>query len=292
MGTLDNINTALTEALHKTVKAAFCHSNRVDFISQMCFWDDRRLSVEMREATLRFLALDDVGHWSCKIHKSFDVPNEVRQARPLLASLKPYTSLLDVEKNLEVPRFQKAMLAYIKILHQQLRQAGRALETDLYTTCLENRNSLSISHASSAALTYLSFHGGGKFKRHLICCTQNWRRKEKRSDYVFFQNEVVGSKKAEDAFGGRAVGHVLCLFEWKAASRVGKQERHSLALIDILLPLKPTVGKYKRGEEEQAYLKHHGMFMVEKPAGLAGRQVVDISCFRRAAHVVPTDVWA
>ncbi len=101
----------------------------------------------------------------------------------------------------------------------------------------------------------------------------------------------MGTKKAGDAFGGKAVGHVLCLFEWKAASRVGKQERHSLALIDIMLPLKPTVGKQKQGEVEQAYLKHHGMFMVEKLAGFAGRHVVDISCFRRAAHVVPTDVW-
>ncbi len=105
------------------------------------------------------------------------------------------------------------MLAYIKNLCQQSWQAGRALETDLYTTCLENPSSLSISPASSAALTFLSFQGGGKLKRHLIRCTQNWRKKDNRSDYVFFQNEVVGSKKADDAFGGKAVGHVLCLFE-------------------------------------------------------------------------------
>jgi hypothetical protein len=119
MGTLDNVNTALTEALHKTVKAAFRHSNKVDFILHMCFWDNWRLSVEMREATPQFLALDDVGHCSCKIHKSFDVLSEVRPAQPLLASLKPYTSLLDVEESLEVPRLQKAMLAYIKNLHEQ-----------------------------------------------------------------------------------------------------------------------------------------------------------------------------
>jgi hypothetical protein len=80
MGTLDNVNTALTEALHKTVKAAFRHSNRVDFIPHICFWDDRQLPVEMRKATLLFLASDDVGHWSCKIHKSLDVPSEVRPA--------------------------------------------------------------------------------------------------------------------------------------------------------------------------------------------------------------------
>jgi hypothetical protein len=59
-----------------------------------------------------------------------------------------------------------------------------------------------------------------------------------------------------------------------------------------MLPLKPTVGKHKRGEEEQVYLKHHGIFIVEKLVGSIGRQVIDISCFRRAAHIVPTDVWA
>ncbi len=32
------------------------------------------------------------------------------------------------------------------------------------------------------------------------------------------------------------------------------------------------------------------MFMVEKPLGLSGWQVVDISCFRRAAHVVPINI--
>jgi hypothetical protein len=41
MGTLDNVNTALTEALHKTVKAAFRYSNKVNFFPQMCFWDDQ-----------------------------------------------------------------------------------------------------------------------------------------------------------------------------------------------------------------------------------------------------------
>jgi hypothetical protein len=81
----------------------------------------------------------------------------------------------------------------------------------------------------------------------------------------------MGSKEAEDAFEDKAVGHVLCLFEWKAASRVGKMECHSLALIDIMLLLRPTVGKQRRGKTELAYLKHHGMFMVEKPAGIAGR---------------------
>jgi hypothetical protein len=100
----------------------------------------------------------------------------------------------------------------------------------------------------------------------------------------------VGSKKVENPFGGKAVGNVLCLFEWKAASRVRKLKQHSLALIDIMLPLRPTVGKQNQGEIEQAYLQHHGMFMVEKPVAMTGRQIIDISCFRRAAYIIPTDV--
>jgi hypothetical protein len=41
MGTLNHINTALTEALRKTIKAVFRHSNKEDFISQMCLSDDQ-----------------------------------------------------------------------------------------------------------------------------------------------------------------------------------------------------------------------------------------------------------
>jgi anti-sigma regulatory factor (Ser/Thr protein kinase) len=77
MGTLDNVNTALTEALHNTVKSAFRHSNKVDFVPQMCFWDNRRLSVEVREATLRFLAIEEKGRWGNKIQGAFDKPREV-----------------------------------------------------------------------------------------------------------------------------------------------------------------------------------------------------------------------
>jgi hypothetical protein len=48
---------------------------------------------------------------------------------------------------------------------------------------------------------------------------------------------------------------------------VGKKERYSLALIDIMLPMKPTVGKQTNGKDT-AYLEYHGMFMVKKPLGL------------------------
>ncbi len=87
------------------------------------------------------------------------------------------------------------------------------------------------------------------------------------------------------------MGKVLCLSQWKTSPRVGKHERHSLALIDILLPLKPNIGKNISKKRSIAYLEHHGMFMVEKPTGNQGQQIVDIACFRRAAHVVPTDIW-
>ncbi len=98
MGALHNVNIALTEALHKTVKAAFCHSNKVDFVPQMCFWDDWWLSVEMREATLCYLAMEYIGYWSSKIEGPFDVEAEVQPAKPLLASLKSYAELGDMER--------------------------------------------------------------------------------------------------------------------------------------------------------------------------------------------------
>lgn len=77
MRTLNNVNIALTEALHETVKVAFCHSNKVDFVPQMCFQDDQQLLVKMREATLQYLALNELGPWGNKIYEPFDVPGEV-----------------------------------------------------------------------------------------------------------------------------------------------------------------------------------------------------------------------
>ena len=61
--------------------------------------------------------------------------------------------------------------------------------------------------------------------------------------------------------------------------------------LNIFLLLRPNVGQKGVGGKEQTYLKHHGMFMVEEQAGDTGKRIADISCFRRAAHVVPTDVW-
>jgi hypothetical protein len=193
---------------------------------------------------------------------------------------------------LELSGFTKAMVSYVNELKFQSHLAGRTLDEFTYSSCLENPSSILVSQASSVALTFPSFQDENKYHKHLIRCNNDWRGRGARSDCVFFQNKVVGSKKAEDAFGGKAVGEVKCLFQWKTIMRVGKQERHSLALIDILLPLKPSVGKTSRGRNVIAYLKHHGMFMVEKQQEGRGRQVVDIACFRRAVHVVPTDIWA
>ncbi len=60
MGTLDSVNTLQTKTLHNDLKEAYLNSNKVDYIAQMCFWDDRRLSVKTREVTLQHLASDEV----------------------------------------------------------------------------------------------------------------------------------------------------------------------------------------------------------------------------------------
>jgi hypothetical protein len=55
--------------------------------------------------------------------------------------------------------------------------------------------------------------------------------------------------------------------------------------------MRPTVGQKNASGENIAHLKHHGMFLLKEQNQRRGRQVVDISCFYRAAHVVPTDIW-
>ncbi len=72
----------------------------------------------MRDATLRFLSIDESGYWSEKIQCRFDVENQIRPRILLLAGLAHAKLLSDVEKSMNVTGFQKAMVSYI----QQIRQ--------------------------------------------------------------------------------------------------------------------------------------------------------------------------
>ncbi len=157
MGTLDNVNTALTETLNKIVKAGFRHSNIVDLFPQMCFWDNWRTSVEMGEATLKYLALEELGPWSNKIPGPFDIPREVRPALPLLARVKPYTLLGDLEQELQLKGFLKAMISYVKKLKLQSHQAGRTMDEISFSSWLENPYYIFISQAFLVSLKFPSF---------------------------------------------------------------------------------------------------------------------------------------
>ncbi len=95
----------------------------------------------------------------------------------------------------------------------------------------------------------------------------------------FFQNEIVGTRAVSDAFGGKAVGKVLCLFQWDDVYGYSSAKRHSLALIDIFLPMRQSIGQKNASGDNIAHLKHHGMFLLEEQNQRWGRQIVDISCF-------------
>ncbi len=71
---------------------------------------------------------------------------------------------------------------------------------------------------------------------------------------------------------------------------MGKLERKCLALIDVFLPVEAGTGLTLTVNEDIANYQHHGMLMIERQPELRGRQIVDIACLRRAAHVVPTDI--
>jgi hypothetical protein len=55
---------------------------------------------------------------------------------------------------------------------------------------------------------------------------------------------------------------VLCLFEWDDV--YGGSKHHSLALIDIFLPMRPTVYQKNASGGDIAHLKHHKMFLLKK----------------------------
>jgi hypothetical protein len=67
--------------------------------------------------------------------------------------------------------------------------------------------------------------------------------------------------------------------------------QHQLALIDICLPIKPSVGQKNGSGKPLAFLQHHGMFLLEEQNEVIGQQIVDIACFYWAAHVVSSDIW-
>jgi hypothetical protein len=67
--------------------------------------------VEMRNATLRFLSIDENRSWSEKIRCHFDVENQIRPTIPLLAGLAHTKLLSDVERGMNVTGLQKAMVS-------------------------------------------------------------------------------------------------------------------------------------------------------------------------------------
>jgi hypothetical protein len=147
----------------------------------------------MREVIFSYLAFEKPGPWTSKIQEPFDIPGEVRPALQLLASLKLYTWLRDPEQVLQLKGSVIAIVFYMIKLKLQSHQVGLTADKITLSSCLQNSHSIFISQASSVSLSFLSFQDDDKSYRNLIRCTQNWRGKGARSDFVILYNEVVGS---------------------------------------------------------------------------------------------------
>ena len=66
IGLLDNFTTDISEHLHiRNIKDAYKKSNRVDYIKQMLFYNDRALGLEYMSQALRTLALQGYGDEQC-----------------------------------------------------------------------------------------------------------------------------------------------------------------------------------------------------------------------------------
>ncbi len=62
-------------------------------------------------------------------------------------------------------------------------------------------------------------------------------------------------------------------------THVGRQERKYLASNDSFMPLEASVRSTTTVGNVIAYLKHHGMLMVERQPESSERQIVDIVSF-------------
>ena len=88
METLNDVNTAVTETFHKTVKESYHHTNKVDYIKQMCFWDDRWLSVEIHRAALTYITQHKVGAFSNHTCTQAQPEHQPKRTAPLLAGVQ------------------------------------------------------------------------------------------------------------------------------------------------------------------------------------------------------------
>jgi hypothetical protein len=140
--------------------------------------------------------------------------------------------------------------------------SSRLHPSNEYKAVIRAFKQLMIGQATSISLTYPSFDDTDIMKRHLIRCTKLWRGRGKQYDFVFLQNKVVRSKASCDAFDGKAVGKVLCLFKWDDV--YGDLKHHSLALIDKFLPMRLTVNQKNASVGDISHLRHHEMFLLEE----------------------------
>ncbi len=155
MGTLDSVNTSQIETLHKSVKEAYQNSNKVNYAAQMCFWDDRRLAVEVWEATFQHLANDKVGNCSEKIHKQYAKPTIIHLTSFMLSGLRNQNSqriLRHVEEEMGATSLEKAIVFYIQTLRQEM--SGFSTSLDNYSALVKASELLMIRQATSVSLIF------------------------------------------------------------------------------------------------------------------------------------------
>ncbi len=113
IGTFDSVNILQTEILHKGMKEAYQNSHKVNYVAYIYCWDNQRLLVQVREATLQHLANDKVAGVSQQL-------------------------LQHVEEEMGATGLEKAMISYFRTLRGET--SGSSTSLNHYSALIKARN--------------------------------------------------------------------------------------------------------------------------------------------------------
>ena len=228
MGSPDNFTTDISERLHiEHAKKAYRATNRVDYVTQMLYYNDRQLSLKYMDATLKHLALqgivfpfDEISEDQPGCSRSVQVRNERQSNRPLSVRVRNEN---ENENELQVPRLAGPVPKLKITLLQAQKMFGipdlarhfkdRIIEewkADLFHSICgsdtEYPQRVRIKVYNSAVYFYQPYQQPLDVKKQLLRCRPNDRSK----------NHAIWTRVTEDTtsdtFQGRKVAISLLYF--------------------------------------------------------------------------------
>jgi Plavaka transposase len=280
LGHLSNFSAELPEALHRDLKNAFRHSNKINTGPQILRSISRKQAFDYRELNTE----------AVKRYPAGSNPPPVARNRRLQNKRTDVRTLCDLAAwcSMSVADLQNHIAWCLK----------RFYDWDEYVTCETSFQLLydaKYERYDSVIIPVPSFQDVDTQDVHIIRCTgkRAWRKlKLPRNDTVLLWTGT-GSSDHFKSSRGRIPARVDCLFH-VVMTQIGKPLNVCLALITSLVP-----GPIKKTEgmmivEEQVPLVQSEPFTRggrrrQPQTGIGSRYIVPVSAIQSAAHLIPLE---